>query len=99
MWACLIICQGTPGVKTDQEFIYFTTTQYLKQVLVALKMNGTSSVLPYSIDSETVGPQGVWPGENTDDMWTVNKYLMCCHVEQEAGLLCLNPAGRTGTNI
>lgn len=45
------------------------------------------------------GPEGVWPGENTDDMWTVNKYLMCCHVEQKAGLLCLNSAGRTGTNI
>lgn len=46
-----------------------------------------------------LGPEGVWPGENTDDMLTVNKYLMCCHAEQEAGLFCLVPSGRTRTNI
>lgn len=32
-------------------------------------------------------------------MQTVNKYLMCCHVEQEAGSLCLALANRTRTNI
>lgn len=46
-----------------------------------------------------LGPKGVWPGENTGDMRTVNKYLIRCHVEQEAGLLCLASAGRSRTNI
>lgn len=46
-----------------------------------------------------LGPKGVWPGENTGDMQTVNKYLMCCHVKQEADLLCLAPEGKTRTNM
>lgn len=95
----LLYASGRPDVNAGQDAVDSDPAWCGKQVSGILKVEGTWScvaILQGFRDSWDLREPG--PEKTLGDTQTVNTYLMRCHVEQGAGLLCSAQANRTRTD-